>query len=140
MKPLIVYCTIKGHTKRIVNELGFLDSVEAKTLPCLVDYDPILMICPTYGDEELPHEMEDYIGTIQDKDKTYGICELGNYYGYEDFQFGALRIIKYELDALGWKNYLPNLSLDSLPKIDWLSFNKWKYNLYEILNKNTIFE
>ena len=70
------------------------------------------------------------------KNRQYVICELGNYYGYDDFQFGAMKIIKKHLESLGWEEAFPGVSLDSLPVIDWDVFNQWKENLDNAIQKD----
>lgn len=88
--------------------------------------DIILFVCPTYGDEELPLNMEKFLINLKTKNKLYVICELGNYYGYDDFEFGAKKIIEQTLIKLNWKNFHNNLSLDSMPTVDWNVFDVWK--------------
>lgn len=133
MTPLTIYCSLKGHTRTAAQKLNRFACCNIDNNPPIEQHNPILILCPTYGDEELPLPMEDYLQNLTITGKEYGICELGNYYGFDDEQFGALAIIKHELDALQWKNVFPNLSLDSLPKVDWDAFNSWKKEIYELL-------
>ena len=57
--------------------------------------------------------------------KKYVICETGNYYGYDNFELGAKKIIDWHLKNLGATEYYKGFSLDTLPRIDWKSFEKW---------------
>jgi flavodoxin len=137
MKIQTIYSSVKNKTKLVAN--CFENSLNIKTNP-IIDCDLLIILCPTYGDEELPLEMEDYLLGIQIINlKFFAICELGNYYGYEDFTFGAGIIIKKYFEKLGFSEFHPMLSLDSIPKIDWNIFDKWKGDLYEgIYRKNSI--
>lgn len=121
-----IYASKHGHSKKVANM--FVDCHDATSNPTL-DSEIILFVCPTYGDEELHPAMEKFLISITEKTKKYVICELGNYYGYEDFSFGARKIIESHLKKLGWTEFFPSLSLDSMPSIDWQTFNDWKAGL-----------
>lgn len=99
--------------------------------------DVIFFICPTYGDEELPHDMEDYLLNIKLNDKFFVICEIGNYYGYDDFTFGPKIIIEKHLHSLRWKKFFSGFSLDVIPIVRWDALNKWKEGLYEALRNRS---
>ena len=127
-KIKVIFASKHGHSKKVAET--FINCYNVNELPDL-DADLFIFICPTYGDEELPLEMEDFLEGLVLKNKEFTVCELGNYYGYDDFEFGASKIIKDYLKNLGWKEFFPSLSLDSLPSIDWEVFYKWKEDLYE---------
>jgi flavodoxin len=124
-----IYASEHGRSKKVAQQ--FDNFHNAKEMPML-DEDIILFICPTYGDEELHPAMENFLISITEK-KSYVICELGNYYGYDDFSFGAKKIIESHLKQLGWSEFFPSLSLDSMPSIDWKTFNIWKDKLENAL-------
>lgn len=129
----IIYSSINGKTSLVASY--FDNSTNIKNNPN-IDCDLLIILCPTYGDEELPLEMEDYLFQMKIiKMKYFVICELGNYYGYDDFTFGAGIILKKYFENLGFKEFLPMLSLDSIPRIDWNNFHKWKSNLYEKIHR-----
>jgi len=128
-----LYDSIHGHSK----------SVALKFDPCAIHVSQsppltgiVAFFCPTYGDEELPPVMDKFIYKIQTKSLQYILCELGNYFGQDDFEFGAAIIIKTKLDSLGWAQIGNTLSLDSFPKIDWKSFYAWKNDIGDILRRN----
>lgn len=129
-KIALLYATKHNHTKKVVDNI-LVDfqfdvyNVSNCDQSVFHHYDLIIIFCPTYGDEELPLEMEDFIHKLTIINKAFVICELGNYYGYDDYQFGALKILKNQLLSLGWTEAMPGLSLDSLPKIEWDCFYKW---------------
>lgn len=130
----VLYATQHGKTltvaKHFAQELPILN---ANDNPDLDKYDTIVIFCPTYGDEELPFEMEDFLIQLTCKPKNFMVCELGNYYGYDDYSFGAGKIIRQLLLSYGWTEIKPIFSLDSLPQINWPNFNGWKYETLEIL-------
>lgn len=130
-----IYASKHGHSKKVAQRFG--ECHDAETHP-LLDEDVILFICPTYGDEELPLTMENFLCSIIDTEKMFVICELGNYYGYDDFNFGALRIIESHLENLGWREFFPSISLDSMPSIDWETFENWKVKLHHALQNNNL--
>lgn len=102
-------------------------------------FDFLILVCPTYGDEELEITMENFL--VQSdwsihENKKFAVCELGLYRGYKETQLGAGIII---INFLNHKNLslIGNLlSLDSLPLVDFTLINKWSSNLSEILNRN----
>jgi flavodoxin len=95
--------------------------------PKLENLKKIIIVCPTYGDEELPLTMEDYLIRLKTKKKIYSVCELGNYFGHEK-EFGVIKIIDFILKELNWKK-VSSLSLDSVPEVDWKELKKWTKKL-----------
>jgi flavodoxin len=126
MQSIIVYDSKHGKTKLAATKA----SIILKTPFFHVKDNPIIencviFLCPTYGDEELPPDMEFYLISLTETNKKFIICELGNYYGYDNYEFGAGKIIKNILTNLNWVEIYPMLSLDSLPKTDWNIFETW---------------
>lgn len=79
------------------------------------------------GDEELPQPMEDYLFNLKQFNKKYLVCELGNYFGFENY-CGSKKVACQILDSLGWIK-ISEVSLDSLPKLDLISLEIWLNNL-----------
>ena len=134
MKAALLYATTFGKTRRVVsavaNLLAFeVDIHDVKDVdPSIVaQYDLLLMFCPTYGDEELQENMEDFLLRLHTKlsEKQFCVCELGNYYGYDNFQFGAMRIIRQHLLGLDASEICEPLSLDSYPRVPWEHLGDW---------------
>jgi flavodoxin len=130
----LIYDTNHNRTKAVVDRLPFWFK-----FPYTVSHisvadlsDLVIIFCPTYGDEELPLGMEDFLLELRVSPKKFVICELGNYYGYDNYQFGALKIIKGHLMGLGWEEFFKPLSLDSLPQVNWEALEKWakEFNIY----------
>ena len=93
----------------------------------LEEYELLLFFAPTYGDGELQQDMEDFLQRLDQAlpDKHFAVCELGNYYGYDDFAHGAMPIIRDALLELKAKELIAPVSIDSLPKKDWENLKRW---------------
>lgn len=116
----VIYCSIHGHAKKASSFFSYqVFNINEK-----IDYnaDTFVIICPTYGDEELPLEMEDFLLNLQIRNKNYYICELGNL--FEQEEFGAAPIIRYCLSKLGWVE-LGSISIDSTPVLDVVKLKSW---------------
>ncbi len=137
MKSLVLYAAAhpKGSSATIVQELkgllhGPFEAVNLAGLPSprsLPPYDVLLLITATYGDAELLDAVE-YFLTHPDldvRDKSYSVCELGNYYGYDDFTFGAKAVAEFQLQRKQAREFCPGASVDSLPRIDWHAIKSW---------------
>jgi flavodoxin len=135
MKIALLYGSSHGRTRKAVNEsLERLaikpDVFNVKDEPLkgnLSDYDLLMFFCPTYGDEELQPDMEKFITnfSLDLTGKRFVICELGNYYGYEDFSFGAMPILKRHLIGLSAEELCSPLSLDAMPRVEWGQLHRW---------------
>jgi flavodoxin len=142
MKTVVLFASSRGSTRRVVKRLDEIlefsfDCFDVKSLKdssSLEKYELLLFFCPTYGNEELPLDMERFIVNfkLDMSSKYYTICELGNYYGYET-DFGAMKIIRYHLEKLCGKEILSPLSMDSLPKKDWMALATWCGKLNKIV-------
>jgi|688.fasta_scaffold42161_6 hypothetical protein len=132
---ITLYDSIHGHSKSVALKFD-LNAIHVSHSPPLQGI--VAFFCPTYGDEELPPEMDGFIYRIQTESLQYVLCELGNYFGQDDFEFGAARIIKTKLDSLGWSQIGRTLSLDSFPKIDWSAFYDWKNDIGSIIKRNNL--
>lgn len=135
MNTALIYCSPHGRTRKVVQRAlealavqpDVYDLASAQPHEELRKYDLLIVFCPTYGDEELPEAMENYILDLKADLTGIGfiLCELGNYYGYDDLSFGAKRILRRRFKELGATDVGPHLSLDSMPKVDWNRLNQW---------------
>jgi hypothetical protein len=135
VKAALLYGSSHGCTRKVVERSvpRFVvkpDVFNVKDTPVadeLVRYDILLFFAPTYGDEELQPDMEQFIGrfTVNLEGKHFVICELGNYYGYDDFSFGAMRILRWHLIGLNGMELCSPLSLDSMPRVNWPHLYRW---------------
>mgnify|MGYP000246946447 FL=1 len=142
MKALVIYGSSRGNTKSVVNRLSdkltfHVDIAEASSIldaELLSKYDLLLFFASTWGDGELQIDMENFFIRHRTNlnSKPYAICELGNYYGYDDFEFGALHIMQNQLEQWNGYELVEPFSMDSLPHKDWDSLNRW----CELLNHN----
>ncbi len=133
-RVVVLYASKSGSTRRVVKRLAqqvsfSFDCFDVRTVTdpsVLAQYGVFLFFSPTYGNEELPHDMERFLlqFRIDMANKRYAICELGNYYGY-DRDFGAMKIIRYHLERLHGRELIGPLSMDSLPRKDWNALGTW---------------
>ncbi len=145
MNCFILYATSHNCTKRIASHIK--DRCELTTRIYNVRdvhnfYDlvfdkknDIIVFCsPTYSSEELHIDMENFLINNQEKllNCKYTIIETGSYYGYEDFTFGAKKILSTFLKKLKCSEVFECLSLDTFPRVDTETLNIWcsKFNNY----------
>lgn len=143
MKVLLLFSSKHGHTARVVRVASQTivpspDVIDVQDEPpqgVLVDYDVLLFFTPTYGDEELHEPMEAFIRRVSAdlSRQRFAICELGNYGGYDDFGFGALRILQRRLLELNARELGTHLSLDSLPQLSHEQLHRWLQHLNRVL-------
>jgi flavodoxin len=144
MKAALLFSSRHGRTRKVVDSAmrqlslspDVFDVGAGSVHEKLRDYELLLFFAPTYGDEELEQDMEAFLaGLTQDlSGKRFVICELGNYYGYEDFSFGAMRILRRRLLELNGRELCAPLSLDSFPRLDWSQFDRWVASVNRSLN------
>jgi flavodoxin len=135
MKALVIFGSTRGNTRlvatRLPERLHFDVDVLAVNLlhdvSMLRQYDLLLFLASTWGDGELQVDMEQFFVRhhINLSGKHYAICELGNYYGYDDFEFGALRIMQNQLQQWGGHEFVEPFCMDSLPRKDWDGLQRW---------------
>ena len=141
MKALLVFGSTGGNTRTVAHRIqSFLkfpidvvDVASVKDVDVFLNYDFVLFFASTWGDGELQIDMEDFFVNFSPNllGRQYAICELGNYYGYDDFEFGALEIMKHYLLRTGGNELAPPFCMDSLPHKDWAGLQRW----FEVLNK-----
>ena len=140
---LLIYGSSRGNTRlvaeRLKRTLGWpLDLLEASDVADpgrLAGYRVLLFFASTWGDGELQPDMENLLVRVPLDlvGRHYAVCELGNYYGYDDFEFGALRVLQHHLDAAGGSELVPPLCMDSLPRKDLAGLERWTVTLDEAL-------
>jgi flavodoxin len=144
MKGLVLYGSSTGNTRRVVSRLpeylqfpvDIFDISTVMDAALLMQYDLLLFFASTWGDGELQADMEAFFvrQQIDLQGKPYAICELGNYYGYDDFEFGALRIMQHQLNLWRGCEFAEPFSMDSLPRKDWDGFTRW----CDLLNRSVM--
>jgi flavodoxin len=136
MKATLLFGSSRGNTRTVASRIGEwldfpitvvgVDRLDGAS-GLIVRSDLLIFMASTWGDGELQADMERFLvhTPLQMGGKPYVICELGNYYGYDDFEFGAADIIKHFLDAAGGKELVEPFSMDSLPLKDWDTLARW---------------
>lgn len=104
----------------------------------VTSFDMVFFLTATYGDQELNDAVEEFVLRMDtDLSKVkYLVCEVGNYYGYDDYTFGSGMIIERFLDGRKAKRVMKTNSVDSLPRIDWKQVDAW----IELLNQKIVAE
>src|SRR4051812_31077156 len=82
--------------EKLVIPMAYQNIMEHPASELLREYDHIIFIIATYGDQELQDDFEKFLLSLEQpwEEKKFSICELGNYYGYEDFSTGAGKIVE----------------------------------------------
>ena len=124
MFEAVLYYSKGGNSLQVAESFS-LPLLNVEDNPNVEKYSNYIIVSPTYGDEELPFEMEDFLINLKVKNKKYAICELGNRFGHEGEEgFGARIIIENILQKLQWFK-VSSISLDSVPTVDWNELKKW---------------
>lgn len=102
--------------------------VTAEDNPDINTHDIVIFVIPNTGDEEIVQPMENYLlGLTGTCPKQYAVCELGNYFGFENY-CGCKKVAFKILDTFNWTLF-SDVSLDSLPKLDEAGLEKWLVEL-----------
>ena len=135
MKVALLFSSQHGRTRKAVQEAlphlapapEVFDVKESPPAEKIQSCDVLLVFSPTYGDEELQQDMEDFLRGFSANlaGRRFALCELGNYGGYDDFSFGAAHILRRRLRELGATELCSALSLDAMPRIQWEHLHQW---------------
>lgn len=135
MKTLVVYGSTWGNTRKIVQRLPDLLTfpIDIEDVKNLADdgifrkYDLLLFFTSTSGDQELQADMEAFVVAhpLDLRGKFYAVCEMGNYFGYDDFEFGAECILSHFLRAGGGSEFMTPFAMDTFPIRDWNGLERW---------------
>lgn len=140
MKRLIIYASRGISAQRVaqainenfINKFQIICVNNEEIDAQMLEFEHLILVCPTYGDEELETGMERFLinsNWNKHKSKKFSVCELGLYRGYEDVTQGAGRIICEFLKSKGLIMTTKLLSVDSIPLEDFSLINKWCNNL-----------
>lgn len=133
---LVVFGSKLGNARKVARhlaeEIDALDVIAAGSVANLANVisasgvDRLFIVASTWGDGELQDCMETLLvrSTPVKVPVDTHIVELGNYYGYDDFEFGALKIMEECASQLGLA-IKSRISVDSLPRIDWETVDRW---------------
>lgn len=129
MKVVIVYTSMTGNTEEIAQILG--DQVEQHDLTVkkfhvefddimaldLKNYDAILFGTYTWGDADLPFELEDFHEDLGDEDLTGKVVGLfGSCDSYYEFYGAAMEIMAKQFRAIGAEVIDPLLKIELAPQ------------------------
>lgn len=126
---------VAGKLKEMLVDADVYHADDVRDPGLLRRYSRFIFLTPTAGNEELSEPFEALFDQkwVDFSDASYTICELGNYYGFELFEYGAAKTLHQLIRASGGKEFYRTLSLDTLPMIDWELFNAWAEGLRAFL-------
>ena len=117
------------------NSMRVVDRVSAETgaLACHVESreipsDPAnrwIVVVPNYGDGEVQAVMETFLVNTRLPLHHFAVLELGNYYGFDEWGYGAADKIHRLLSSRGGRPFFSHLAMDTLPKMDWPTLDRW---------------
>ena len=140
MNRLLVFASKGNSARKVAEEIASNFSTQPDII-CLNDklikaedlyFDHLILVCPTYGDEELETEMENFLVESEwalHRNKEFSVCELGLYRGYLETAQGAGRIIANFLQSKGMILKHKIMSVDSIPLEDFSLIIKWSKEL-----------
>ena len=141
MNTLILYSSRGNSAKKVAESISKNSNHKSKIF-CLnnneikaqsLDFSYLILVCPTYGDEELESDMENFLINSDwnnHSNKLFSVCELGLYRGYTETSQGAGAIISKYLKSKGLLLHKKILSVDSIPLEDFTLIKKWSDGLY----------
>jgi flavodoxin len=143
---LILFSSKNNSTKKIAEKISekliyknVIKNVnDLKDTSIYAHYKYIFLCSPTYGSEELHIDMESFI--VKNKNffnnKRLCLIETGNFYGYENFSFGAGVNMYNFFIKIPCMFFYKNLSLDTFPKTDYFTLNRWLNGLNVFLENH----
>ena len=126
MLPVVIYSHNGGNAQRVADIVAGKLACPLYTVtaaPDVSQYSPIIFVIPNRGDEELPAQVEDYLCGLTVRGKPYHLCELGSFFGLEEYK-GCKVVIERLLWSLGW-SVLSVVSVDSTPTVDMAAVEGW---------------
>jgi flavodoxin len=111
---------------KLIQEKLICECFAAEDDPNIEEFGTIIIVASNMGDEEISQPMEDYLFALKTQNKQYFVCELGNYFGLEEY-CGCKKAIFQILDKLNWTK-LSDISLDSFPELDIEKLEIWIKN------------
>jgi flavodoxin len=139
---LILYAS-KGDSAKKVAEFLQDNLIDNSQIICVnnnvikaedFNFSLLILVCPTYGDEELETDMENFLiksNWNNHRGKYFTVCELGLYRGYLETSQGAGILISNYLKLKGLLLRCNILSIDSMPLEDFSLIKKWSDALFE---------
>lgn len=86
----------------------------------------LIILTPNHGDAEVQEDVEKFLVARGHEIQTWVVIEIGNYYGFDDWSFGARERIALYLKKLGkGEEALPGAGIDTLPQTDWKTIDRW---------------
>lgn len=132
---MILFSSISGTTRRVARHVGarlgdkvIIDAHTALNTKPDLSASYLVLLCPTYGDEEPEDDFEKLLINYDwstHRQKGFAFCELGVYTGYENFGHGLANLVCATLESHGLNLLLPPLAIDAMPITDWNLIDVW---------------
>jgi hypothetical protein len=86
----------------------------------------LVMVAANHGDAEVPEDIEKFLQRRGSEIDRWVVLEIGNYYGFDDWSYGARERIALYLDSIRkGGEVVPGAGIDTLPHIDWVTLDRW---------------
>jgi hypothetical protein len=96
----------------------------------------LVIVTPNHGDAEVQEDVENFLVARGREVQRWVVLEIGNYYGFDDWGYGARERIALFMKKNGkGDEALPGAGIDTLPQIDWATLDRW---CDTVLTKETV--
>jgi flavodoxin len=86
----------------------------------------LVIVTPNHGDAEVQEDVEKFLVARGREVAQWVVLEIGNYYGFDDWSYGARERIALYMKKQGKpEEALPGGGIDTLPQIDWATLDRW---------------
>jgi hypothetical protein len=86
----------------------------------------LVIVTPNHGDAEVQEDVEKFLVARGKEVQQWVVLEIGNYYGFDDWSYGARERIALFMKKNGKPDEaLPGGGIDTLPLIDWATLDRW---------------
>ena len=86
----------------------------------------LVIVTPNHGDAEVQEDVENFLVARGREVQRWVVLEIGNYYGFDDWGYGARERIALFMKKNGkGDEALPGAGIDTLPHIDWATLDRW---------------
>jgi hypothetical protein len=86
----------------------------------------LVIVTPNHGDAEVQEDVENFLVARGQEVQQWVVLEIGNYYGFDDWGYGARDRIALFMKKNGkGDEALLGGGIDTLPMIDWATLDRW---------------
>jgi hypothetical protein len=86
----------------------------------------LVIVTPNHGDAEVQEDVEKFLVARGHEVQQWVVLEIGNYYGFDDWSYGARERIALFMKRHGKPDEaLSGGGIDTLPHVDWATLDRW---------------